>query len=55
MLEPSEQAMAELLRHLDRGRLRCEIAQEFPLGEVAEAIRLSRSGHVAGKLVIRVA
>jgi NADPH:quinone reductase-like Zn-dependent oxidoreductase len=55
MLEPSEPAMAELLRYLDRGRLRCEIAGEFPLEEAAEAIRLSRAGHVAGKLVIRVA
>ena len=47
--------MEELLRYRADGRLRCEIAGEFPLENVAQAIELSRAGHVAGKLVIRVA
>lgn len=55
MLQPSEPAMAELLRYRAEGRLRCEIAAEFPLEKVAQAIELSRAGHVTGKLVIRVA
>jgi len=55
MLQPSEPAMNEVLRYLEAGRLRCEIAAEFPLQETARAIELSRSGRVAGKLVIRVA
>jgi NADPH:quinone reductase-like Zn-dependent oxidoreductase len=55
MLRPSKPAMDELLGGWGAGRLRCEIAQEFPLDEVADAIERSRTGRVAGKLVIRVA
>jgi NADPH:quinone reductase-like Zn-dependent oxidoreductase len=55
MLRPSEPALAELLRARAEGKLRCEIAGEFPLENVAQAVELSRAGHVAGKLVIRVA
>jgi NADPH:quinone reductase-like Zn-dependent oxidoreductase len=55
MLQPSESAIAELLRDLDQGKLHCEIAGEFPLEDAAQAIELSRAGHVSGKLVIRIA
>jgi len=55
MLQPSEPAMNEVLRDVEEGRLRCEIAAEFPLQQTAQAIELSRAGRVAGKLVIRVA
>lgn len=55
MLRPSEPAMAELLLAWGAGRLRCEVSEEFPLDEVAQAIELSRSGRAVGKLVIRVA
>jgi NADPH:quinone reductase-like Zn-dependent oxidoreductase len=55
MLQPNERAMKELLDYCAAGRLRCEIAGQFPLEGAAEAIRLSREGRVAGKLVIRVA
>jgi NADPH:quinone reductase-like Zn-dependent oxidoreductase len=55
MLRPSEQALAELLRYRADEKLRCEIAGEFPLENAAQAIELSRTGRVAGKLVIRVA
>lgn len=55
MLRPSEPAARELLARLGEGRLRCEIAGELPLEETGRAIERSRSGHVAGKLVIRVA
>jgi NADPH:quinone reductase-like Zn-dependent oxidoreductase len=55
MLQPSEAAMRELTDYVEQGRLRCEIAGEFPLEDAATAIERSRSGRVAGKLVIRVA
>jgi NADPH:quinone reductase-like Zn-dependent oxidoreductase len=55
MLQPDRAAMAELLRYLEQGVLICEVAREFRLEDVAEAIECSRSGRVAGKLVIRVA
>jgi NADPH:quinone reductase-like Zn-dependent oxidoreductase len=54
MLRPSERAMAELLGYLTAGRLRCQIAGEFPLEQAGQAIEQSRSGRVAGKLVIRI-
>jgi NADPH:quinone reductase-like Zn-dependent oxidoreductase len=55
MLAPDERAMDELLGYVDAGRLRCEIAGVFALGDAGRAIELSRSGRVLGKLVIRVA
>jgi len=55
MLQPSEAAMRELVALVEQGRLRCEIAGEFPLADAARAVELSRAGHVAGKLLIRVA
>lgn len=55
MLQPDERAYAELSAGVSAGKLRCEIAGVFPLEDAARAIALSRTGHVAGKLVIRVA
>ena len=55
MLRPDSGAMDELGRLVRAGRLHCEIAGEFPLADVGRAIALSRAGHVAGKLIIRVA
>jgi len=54
MLQPSETAMRELVRYLEQGRLRCEIAGDYALEDTNQAIEASRGGHVAGKLVIRV-
>ena len=54
MLRPSEPAVQELLCYWAEGRLRCEIAGEYALENVAQAIELSRAGRVAGKLVIRI-
>jgi NADPH:quinone reductase-like Zn-dependent oxidoreductase len=55
MLQPDERASAELLAGATAGKVRCEIAGVFPLEEAAQAIEMSRTGHVAGKIVIRVA
>jgi NADPH:quinone reductase-like Zn-dependent oxidoreductase len=55
MLRPSEAALRELVGYFEQGRLRCEVAGEFPLEDAMQAIEASRAGHVAGKLVIRVA
>jgi NADPH:quinone reductase-like Zn-dependent oxidoreductase len=53
MLRPNAAAVAELAGYVEQGRLRCEIAGEFPLEEFRRAVELSRSGRVTGKLVIR--
>lgn len=38
----------------DEGRLTVPIARTFPLEEAAEALRLSQTGHVRGKVAVRV-
>lgn len=55
MLAPDAAAYDELLGALAAGRLRCEIAAEFPLAEITRAVATSQDGRVAGKLVIRIA
>lgn len=55
MLQPDPRSFAELLAGVSAGKLRCEVADVFPLEDAARAIELSRTGHVAGKIVIRVA
>lgn len=55
MLRPDAAAFDELAGYVREGRLRCEIAGEYPLAETDRAIAASRAGHVAGKLLIRVA
>ena len=55
MLRPDPAAMDELTDLVRAGRLRCEIAGEYPLVDAGRAIAQSREGHVAGKLVIRIA
>jgi NADPH:quinone reductase-like Zn-dependent oxidoreductase len=54
MLRPNAAAVAELAGYVEQGRLRCEIAGVFPLEEFRRAVEMSRSGRVAGKLIIRV-
>jgi len=55
MLAPSAAAMEELLGYMRKGLLCCHVEAEYPLARATEAIERSRSGHVQGKLVIRVA
>jgi NADPH:quinone reductase-like Zn-dependent oxidoreductase len=46
--------LEELLRRWEAGTLRPVIERRFRLDELAEAHALSRTGHVAGKIVIEV-
>lgn len=54
MLAPRPAPYDEVHRDVATGRLRCAIEAEYPLEQVAVAIERSRTGHVQGKLVIRV-
>jgi len=45
--------LAMLLDRLARGELQVHIEREFPLAQAPEALRLSETGRVRGKLVIR--
>ncbi|NMR20228.1 NADP-dependent oxidoreductase [Cellulomonas fimi] len=53
-VRPDSGDLAELGRLADSGALRVEVARVFPLEETAAAHELSASGHVQGKVVIRV-
>ena len=47
-------ALGEIGELIDAGRFSLPIAQTFPLEQIAEAHRLSETGHVRGKLVLLV-
>lgn len=47
-------ALAEAAALIEAGRFRLPVAQTFPLADIAEAHRISESGHPRGKLVLIV-
>ena len=47
-------ALAEIAEPIEAGTFTLPVAQTFPLGEIAEAHRVSEDGHVRGKLVLLV-
>jgi NADPH:quinone reductase-like Zn-dependent oxidoreductase len=47
-------ALADAAELIEAGRLRVPVAQTFPLADIAEAHRISQSGHPRGKLVLIV-
>jgi NADPH:quinone reductase-like Zn-dependent oxidoreductase len=54
-VRPSSADLADLAAMVERGEVRVEIARTFPLEQAREAHELSATGHVQGKIVIRVA
>lgn len=53
-VRPDAADLAELARLGDAGELRPEVAEVFDLADTAAAHELSASGHVRGKVVVRV-
>ena len=53
-VRPDRAALIELSRMVDAGELRVPVARTFALTDLAEAFELSRQGHTAGKIAIRV-
>jgi len=47
-------ALKDVAGLIEAGRFSLPVAQTFPLEQIAEAHRLSESGHVRGKLVLLV-
>jgi NADPH:quinone reductase-like Zn-dependent oxidoreductase len=47
-------ALADIAQLIEEGRFRLPVAQTFPLADIAEAHRISESGHPRGKLVLIV-
>jgi NADPH:quinone reductase-like Zn-dependent oxidoreductase len=52
---PSRQLLAELAAQVAEGRLKPRIDQRFPAAEARQAVALSRTGHVFGKIIIDLA
>jgi NADPH:quinone reductase-like Zn-dependent oxidoreductase len=55
LVEPDRLGLEELAALVERGELRVEVAQTFPLEEAAAAQELSKAGRTQGKLVLTVA
>jgi NADPH:quinone reductase-like Zn-dependent oxidoreductase len=51
---PSGAQLAEIAKMIDSGKLAPVIDRILPLSEVRRAHELSQSGHVRGKIVLRV-
>lgn len=54
LVRPNGAQLAEISSLAEAGHVRPTIAAEFPLEEVNRAFELSQSGHVRGKVVLRV-
>ena len=54
-VSPDARTLGVITRLIDDGAIRVHVERELPLEEGAEAHRLLESGHVRGKLVLRVA
>ena len=52
MMSKPEQ-VAEINQLLEDGKLKARVANVSPLSEFKEALRLSASGHVDGKIILR--
>jgi NADPH:quinone reductase-like Zn-dependent oxidoreductase len=48
-------ALRDIGQLIDAGQFALPVAQTFPLEQIAEAHRLSETGHVRGKLILVVA
>ena len=46
--------LSAIARLVDSGRLRIHVSRTFDLADLREAHRLQETGHVTGKLVLRV-
>jgi NADPH:quinone reductase-like Zn-dependent oxidoreductase len=54
MLKPTVADLEQLMAQLAAGHLRVAIERAFPLAEAAQALALSRAGHVRGKVVVAI-
>lgn len=52
--QPNGGELRQIARLVDYGKIKPEIAQVFPLKDVAKAHQLSETGHVRGKIVLKM-
>jgi NADPH:quinone reductase-like Zn-dependent oxidoreductase len=55
VIEPNAARLTEMARLIDEGALKPVIGEVLPLADAAKAHELSETGHVRGKIVLRVA
>ena len=53
-VRPDAAGLAELAGLIEAGKLRVEVAEVFDLADAADAFRALETGHVRGKIVVRV-
>jgi len=53
-VQPNAAQLAEIAALVEAGAIRPVIAQTFPFAEVAQANALSKTGHVLGKIALRI-
>ena len=53
-VKPDGERLAEIAKIIDAGKLRPVVQAILPLEKAKEALELSRSGHVAGKIVLSI-
>lgn len=51
-VRPERDHLHALATLVDQGKVRVDIAERYPLGQIADAHRSSESGHTAGKIVV---
>ncbi len=54
LVHPGSEQLTEIARLIDEGRVRPVVDTVFPLADTRKAHELSESGHVRGKIVLRV-
>lgn len=54
MAQPNGGELRQIARLVDEGKIRPEVTQVFSLKDVAKAHQLSETGHVRGKIVLKV-
>lgn len=53
-VRPNGAQLAEIAALVERGAIRTEVAETFPLEQAGKAQELSRNGHVRGKIVLQI-
>lgn len=53
-VRPEREHLDALAALADEGRLRVDVAEEYPLDRIADAHRSSETGHTAGKIVVTI-
>ena len=54
MAQPDGEELRQIAKLVDEGKIRPEVAQVFSLKDVAKSHQMSETGHVRGKIVLKV-